>query len=84
MRVGVSVQRREGVQLACNVPPPSAQPARHIVRIIGRNAKQYKVLWNDPPDTWTLESISWLDSQEEHRALVEEFRKRVEDAEVID
>ena len=54
------------------------------MRIIGRNAKQYKVLWNDPPDTWTLESISWLDSQEEHRALVEEFRKRVEDAEVID
>ena len=61
-----------------------SQPARHIVRIIGRNAKQYKVLWNDPPDTWTLESISWLDSQEEHRAWVEEFRKRVQDAEVID
>jgi hypothetical protein len=63
-----------------SVPPAPRAPA-HIVKILAKNSR-YKVLWSDPPNTWTWESHASVESYEENRGVLEEYRRRQQEGDV--
>lgn len=64
-------------------PPTSGGKASHIIRIVASGRTRYKVLWSEPPGEETWVSRSHMEKREEHRAVVEEYRRSIE-AEEID
>ena len=63
-----------------SVPLAHRAPA-HIVKLLAKNSK-YKVLWSDPPNTWTWETFARIESYEENRGVLEKYRRRQEEGDM--